>query len=266
MNNPLVSIITPSFNRIKFLEPCLQSILAQNYPNIEHVIVDGGSTDGTVDVLARYQKEYPHKIRYISEPDRGAGEALNKGLALAKGDIFSFLCSDDLLVVPEAIKTVVNFFHNNQMVCFVYGRCTYVDEQVNVLYTSELREVTLDILINEDNYIPFPSAFFKREVIQRVGPFDTYGNDLFYMIKVARSYQIYSMDNVLSLFRIHKDSETGGTWFNYIKVLKKDIRVSRMNGGRFFSGYRKRYYKEIIKGIVVPIFSFAKRFINNDRP
>ncbi len=102
----LVSVITPVLNGVKYLEECIQSVLKQGYPNIEHILVDGASTDGTEEMLASYQAKYPDRIRFISEPDEGIGVAMNKGLWMAKGGIFGGLMADDFYE-PEAVQAVV---------------------------------------------------------------------------------------------------------------------------------------------------------------
>ena len=111
-DNPLVSIITPVLNGIKYLEECIQSVLNQSYARIEHIIVDGGSTDGTVEMLSSYQAKHPDRIRFVSEPGTGVGEALNKGLRMAKGGIFGWVNADDFFE-PGAVQTVVEFFRAN---------------------------------------------------------------------------------------------------------------------------------------------------------
>ena len=88
---PKISIVTPSYNSAKFIEDCIQSVLKQNYPNFEHIVIDGGSTDGTVEIL----KQYPH-LKWISEPDEGQSDALNKGFKMAEGDILGWLNADDV--------------------------------------------------------------------------------------------------------------------------------------------------------------------------
>src|SRR3972149_511511 len=121
-DKPLVSIITMVLNGVKYLEECIQSVLTQNYPHIEHIFVDGGSTDGTVEILTKYQTKYPNRIRFISEPDKGPGDAWNKGIRMAKGEIFGFLGSDDVSE-PGAIISVVEFFKSNPDAYFVFGEC-----------------------------------------------------------------------------------------------------------------------------------------------
>ncbi|MEI9479708.1 MAG: glycosyltransferase, partial [Deltaproteobacteria bacterium] len=93
---PLVTIITVVLNFVKYAEACIESVLKESYPHIEHVIIDGGSTDGTVDILSRYSTKYPDRVRFISEPDGGPWDAANKGINMAKGEILGFIGADDM--------------------------------------------------------------------------------------------------------------------------------------------------------------------------
>ena len=247
----MVSIITPSFNRYKYFEECIQSVLNQNYPYIEHIIVDGGSTDGTLEILKRYADNYPDRIKYISEPDKGAGEANNKGLKITKGEIFGFLCSDDTYE-PDTIQRVVKFFEFNPGAYFVHGGCNFTDAKGTILYTHKPKDFALNELINDNNPVALPSSFYKRKVIEKVGLWDTYGNDLDYIIRIMKMFKIYRIEKTLSNFRIHNESETGSK-INRIRVLWMDYQVSRRYGGLFFSGYHKRYYKFLTIELLRPI-------------
>lgn len=257
-DNPLVSIITPVLNRIKYLEPCIQSVLNQSCPYIEHIFADGGSTDGTIEVLSSYQAKYPERIRFISEPDKGHGEAWNRGLRMAKGEIFGWLGSDDMSE-PGAIQTVVEFFKANPDAYFVFGGCNYINEEGEVIGRVQPKDFDLEEMINEANYIPCPSAFYRREVIKSVGWFDTLGSDRDYWIRVAKIFPIRRIDPVLSNFRIHKGSATRGSSKELRKMwLRENCLTTRRYGGSIFSGYCRSYYKFLIieglRPILGPIY------------
>src|SRR5918993_4779401 len=104
-----VSILTPTFNAEKYLSQCLDSVLAQTYPHVEHVIADGGSTDGTLDTLREYQQKYPGRIKFVSGPDNGVGSALNKAYRLSSGDILGGIDADDIYQ-PDAVATAVRHY------------------------------------------------------------------------------------------------------------------------------------------------------------
>lgn len=249
MEYPLVSIITPVLNGIKYLEPCIKSVLKQSYLSIEHVFVDGGSTDGTIEMLSNYKAEYPARIALILEPDTvpgsGCGEAWNKGLRIAKGEILGWLGSDDMLSGSDAIQTIVEFFTSNPDAYFVHGSCEFVNEKEERLRIHKAKNVTLDELVNYRNPIACPSAFYRRAVIETIGGLDDYGNDYDLMIRIAKSFTIHHLEDVLSKFRVHRESETGS--FQKLKrVVKLDYIVSRKHGGRLFSPYAITYYKFLI--------------------
>lgn len=128
MKNPLISIITPSFNQGQFIEETLKSVASQTYKNYEHIIIDGGSTDGTIEILKKYQKKYPDKIKWISEKDKGQSDAINKGLKMAKGEILCYLNSDDVFYY-YTLETVVNFFKKHKEVYWVTGDYEIINEE-----------------------------------------------------------------------------------------------------------------------------------------
>jgi glycosyltransferase involved in cell wall biosynthesis len=120
---PCITIVTPSFNQGNFIAETIESVMAQNYPNMEHIVMDGGSTDDTLEVL----KRYPH-LKIVSEQDRGQADAINKGFALATGDIWAFLNSDDTFL-PGALQRVAQEIDPTQGRQVVMGRCRFIDEK-----------------------------------------------------------------------------------------------------------------------------------------
>jgi glycosyltransferase involved in cell wall biosynthesis len=170
---PRVSVVVPSYNQGRFIEETIRSVLLQDYPNLELIVMDGGSRDGTVSILQRYDS-WIHC--WLSEPDRGQTHAINKGLARATGEIFTYLNSDDLLH-PGAVTRVVDAFQRNPDVAVVHGECVYVDEAGGELFR---RSATVDGLLDylriwerfaTGNYITQPEAFIRREALTRVGEF-----------------------------------------------------------------------------------------------
>jgi len=262
IDNPLVSIITPVLNGIKYLEECIESVLNQSYPYIEHIFVDGGSTDGTLDMLSSYKAKHPDRIRFISEPDKGAAEACNKGWRIAKGEIFGWLGSDDISE-PGAIQTVVEFFATNPDAYFVFGECNSIDEKGKLIGRDPTKDFDLDEIINYSHYISCPSAFYKREVIEKVGFLDTRetGAELDYWIRIGKVFKIYRIEKVLSNFRVHRDSVSGAKGAHKMYIREGFI-VSRRHGGNIFSPRAKRYYRLVITDFLRPILGFAYPFIS----
>jgi glycosyltransferase involved in cell wall biosynthesis len=232
--SPSVSIITPVFNGLRFIEQCIQSVLSQDYPYIEHVIIDGGSTDGTLDIIKGYNKNYPERIRFVSEPDKGACDAWNKGWSLSKGEILGWLGADDLYEL-NAITSVVEFFRTNTEAYFVFGKCNLIDDKGKKILVIGLEDFDIDRTLKScANPIPAPTAFYRREVIQNAGFLSTDVNccDFDYWIRVGKIYEIYRIDEVLASFRIHKGS-TSGSRNSYRTYAKERYRVVRRYGGGF---------------------------------
>jgi len=265
-DNPLVSIITPVLNGIKYLEACIESVLNQSYPYIEHIFVDGGSTDGTLELLSSHRARHPERIRFISEPDKGAEDAWNKGWKIARGEIFGWLGSDDMFE-PGAIQTVVEFFRANPDACFVFGGCNIINERGEVIGKVAVRDFDLEEAINDRCLVPAPSAFYRREVIEKVGFMDTsiHSCDLDYWIRVGKVFEIYQIETTLANFRHHKDS-TSGSKEAYKMYPREVFIISRRYGGSLFSPCARRYYRMVIierlRPILGPIYPFIWKALN----
>ena len=158
---PLVSIVTPSFNAADHIRGTIESILSQDYQAVEHIVIDGGSTDGTLAIL----KEYP-QIRWVSEKDHGQAHALNKGFALAHGEVVGWLNADDTYN-PGALRTVVNFLNSHQEVDVVYSDCWIIDGQGNLdrLFSGEVYDPET---IFFRHTIPQQTMFMRDRVISRL--------------------------------------------------------------------------------------------------
>jgi len=155
---PLFSIITPSYNQGAFIEDTLIAVKNQNYPNIEHIIIDGGSTDDTLDVLRKYECTY--NMRWISEPDRGQADAINKGFRMAKGEFITWLNSDDYYMHNEVISTVASYFNLYKSAHVVTGSGYFVNEKGTYLSPIIFRKdlVNLQFMRHAD-FMLQPSTF-----------------------------------------------------------------------------------------------------------
>lgn len=165
VNRPRISVVVPSFNQAGYLGATLESVIAQNYPNLELIVIDGGSGDGSVEILRQYA---PHLDFWVSEPDRGQTDALIKGFARASGDIFCWLNSDDLLE-PGTLAEVADFFVSNPRVDAVFGDALWIDAGGRPLRRQ--REIPFNrfLWLHTYNYIPGMSMFWRREIYQRAG-------------------------------------------------------------------------------------------------
>lgn len=163
----LVSIVTPSFNQASYLEQTIRSVLDQDYADIEYLVIDGGSTDGSVDII----KKYASRIAYwVSEKDSGQGDAINKGMARSKGDIVAWLNSDDYYL-PGAVTAAVKALEQNPEVVLVYADMLAVDENGQTFNTLRYRQLTLEDLLSFQ-IIGQPAVFMRRDAFERGGGLD----------------------------------------------------------------------------------------------
>jgi len=165
---PRITVVTTSYNRCRFIGETLESVLNQGYPNLEQIVIDGGSTDGTVDVIRRHA----HRLAYwVSEPDRGETHALIKGFSKATGDILAVLDSDDLHE-PWTLREVAHFFLRNPDANVVYGDASWIDAEGRVIRHKKEHAFHRFIWTYDHNFIPTPAIFWRRELYERVGGFN----------------------------------------------------------------------------------------------
>ena len=220
---PRISIVTPSLNQGDFIEATIQSALSQKYPNLEYLIIDGGSTDDTLSILNSFHGQ----VKWISERDRGQTDAINKGLQLVTGEIVAYLNADDILL-PGSLETVAGIFMEHPKVQWVTGRCKIIDDNgrdmrgaISIYKNLMLYSASFHLLL-VTNYISQPATFWRNELLSLCGLFDTnlnYVMDYDYWLrvwkKVAPPY-IHHQD--LAGFRIQRNSKTtsGGHLQDYI--------------------------------------------------
>lgn len=206
MTYPKISIITPSFNQGAFIEETILSVLDQDYPNLEYIIIDGGSVDKSVEVIKKYEGRITH---WVSEKDSGQSEAINKGLKLSTGEIVSWLCSDDLYL-PEALHKVAKIFNEKKNSVMLHGKAVLFDSSGK----QEIKGAEMtDIQLRYYSVIPFPqpSSFFRRRLIDEKGFLREdlhFAMDFDLLIRAALSYEITPVDELLSKYRLHEGSKT----------------------------------------------------------
>jgi glycosyltransferase involved in cell wall biosynthesis len=167
MTKPIVSVVTPSYNQAEFLEDTIQSVLAQDYPEIEYIIVDGGSTDGSVEIIKKYQSELAW---WVSEPDEGQASAINKGMSRAQGEIVAWLNSDDLYL-PGAVGEAVASFQSHPRTSFVFGNAITIDAEGYPLKELVFPDWGLEDLVGF-RIICQPAVFMRRDAFQHVNGLD----------------------------------------------------------------------------------------------
>ncbi len=235
---PLVSIVTPSFNQGRFIRRTIESVLAQSYPNIEYVVVDGGSTDETVEVL----KSYGNRVRWLSEADAGQTDAINKGLRLTHGEIVGYLNSDDVLL-PDAIARVVEHLRSNPVCGLVYGDADYIDDQDRVTGAYPTADYSFERLM-EDCCICQPAAYWRASVTESVGPFDEtvhFAMDYEYWLRVDRSgFVIQHLAERLAQSRLHPEAKTLGA---RSEIFHEVFDICRRHGGYVSRNYVYGYWE-----------------------
>lgn len=169
-SQPLVSIVIPCLNRAHYLVPTIESVLWQDYANIECIVVDGGSTDGTLEIL----QGYGDRVRWVSEPDEGHADAINKGWAMSRGEILAWLNADDTYAVPHAIGTAVEHFLKSPGVDVLYGDLGSIGPAGKMLpEVSKASEWDLEYAVEHCQHIIFQaSSFFRRSILEKVGWLD----------------------------------------------------------------------------------------------
>ncbi|MCK4664382.1 MAG: glycosyltransferase [Bacteroidales bacterium] len=202
-----ISIITPTFNAEKYLEDTIKSVQMQEYTNVEHIVVDGGSTDSTIEIL----KKYSH-LKWVSEKDNGQSDAMNKGFALSSGDIIGYLNADDYYN-PNVFNTIIRYF--NKGAFFVQGKIKV--EREDKSFTINNAQTTFQGLIRHWEPNAFcvnpVGYFYRREVQQKVGGFDVnnhFSMDLQFLIGIAKLYSITKIneDIILGVFRYYEQTKT----------------------------------------------------------
>lgn len=209
-----ISIVTPSYNQARFLEEALLSVKQQSYPAFEHIVIDGGSTDESVEILRHYSSRpgWGH-LRWKSEADHGQSDAVNKGFRVATGDVVGWLNSDDRYR-PECFRTVANAFVEYRSADVLYGDYTYIDETGRVWRIRREIEFNRFILLYLHMlYVPTPSSFFRREIFDKGNWIDTslhFAMDYEFIVRLARNgHRFQHIPALLADFRIHPESKTG---------------------------------------------------------
>ncbi|RMG57605.1 MAG: glycosyltransferase [Deltaproteobacteria bacterium] len=242
---PRVSIITPSFNQGRFIERTIVSILNQDWPNLEYIIVDGCSTDETVNVIKKYEE---HIAWWVSEPDKGQTDAILKGLSRATGEFVTWVCSDDVLF-PGAVRTMVEALIKDSSAGIVYGATAFIDENDRVIKVLSYRDMTLHSLLYEKHStIAQPSSLMRRSVYEASGGLDpslSYTMDYDLWIKLLKISKAVNLgDVVLSGYRLHDVSKTVGS---YRKMALEKIAVNRRHTGDWMNKVIYSHYWYIVE-------------------
>ena len=202
---PLISIVTPSFNQARYLEAAIQSVLSQGYAPIEYILIDGASTDGSVDIIRKHKDRFAY---WVSEKDNGQAEAINKGLVRAKGEIVAWLNSDDYYL-PNTISEVVKAFEENPDILMVYGDVLAVDEQGQTINVLKYRQLSFEDLLCFQ-IVGQPSVFFRRAALEKAGLLDAslhFLLDHHLWMRIAQQGKILHVPQTWSAARYHAEAK-----------------------------------------------------------
>lgn len=231
---PIVSIVIPSFNQGKYIKETIDAILSQDYRPIEVIVMDGASTDQTVEILKTY--EGAKELHWVSEPDGGVVDAVNKGLKKVKGQIVAIQSSDDIYK-PYAFSTIVDMSKSHPDVGFIYGEAEYIDAESKIIGKSEAGAYSLCNFLTRDTFVLQSSAFFRREFIAVLGgwrPEYSYAPDNDYWMKICLRTKVLKLGDILSSYRYHEDqrdkegNKPARDWERMIRE-SKDIRSLSFN-------------------------------------
>jgi glycosyltransferase involved in cell wall biosynthesis len=253
---PTVSIITPSLNQARFIADAIASVANQGYPAFEHLVVDGGSADGTLEIL----RAQGAAVSWIAEPDTGQADAVNKGFARATGEILGWLNADDYYEAG-AVRAVAEFTARHPDVDVVYGDCLYLYQDVTPAELRLVRSRAFDLayLLNVGCFIHQPATFFRRSALV-AGPLNTrlrYAMDYELWLRMARAGKRFAyLPVTLATFRITEASKSGASLTQFWPEVRA---TSRRYGGRFFSPMLLRHLKDRLSGRWPGPYGSAKR-------
>jgi glycosyltransferase involved in cell wall biosynthesis len=220
---PLVSVVTPSYNQGRFIRATIESVLRQNYPHLEYIVMDGGSTDETSAIV----REYGSRLVFISKPDRGQSHAINEGFRLAKGNVLAWLNSDDVFL-PGAVSAAVRALNSNPDAGLVYGDGYLIDTLGNITSPfPHTREPDLWRLVYLSDYILQQSVFFRRDVLDDVGYVDEalqYGLDWDLLIRIGLKYRLAYIPEFLSCLREYPETKSSSGGIKRIRELHAILR------------------------------------------
>jgi glycosyltransferase involved in cell wall biosynthesis len=249
---PLVSIVTPSFNQAHYLDSTIRSVLDQDYPNLEYIIVDGGSTDGSVEIIRRYSERLAW---WVSEKDRGQTDAINKGFTRAKGEILAWLNSDDTYE-KNAVGEAVAFLQGHPNVGLVYGDANFIDEGGRIIGHFPAAQTNYKRLRRGYVHIPQQSSFWRADLWRKVGPLDPsfyFAMDYDLWVRLAALAPLQYYPRLWANFRLHAQGKTIAAddrcWPEMLKVHYRD-------GGSWFGALPAKY---IIRKVVGPLLRARRR-------
>jgi glycosyltransferase involved in cell wall biosynthesis len=248
----LVSVITPSYNQAAYLEETIRSVLDQEGVELEYILIDGGSTDGSAEIIARYA----HRLAYwVSEKDQGQTDAINKGFARAHGDVLAWLNSDDTLE-PGALQAAVRYLQAHPEVGLVYGDAHYIDANGKVIGDFPAALTDYQKLRRGYVHIPQQAAFFRADLWRQVGPLDPsffFAMDYDLWVRLAKVTQLAYVPQLWANFRLHADAKTISA---DDRCWPEMLRVHYRDGGSRLAPIVLKYY---LRKLAAPYITWKRR-------
>lgn len=236
INYPRITVVTPSFNQLQFLERTIRSVIDQNYPNLEYIIIDGGSTDGSVDIIRRYENRLAY---WISEPDQGQTDAINKGLRKATGEWVAWQNSDDIYYpgVFHELAIAANKFNQADL---IIGNMMLIDESDNPLRDICFVKPTYNALLAEGMVLTNQSAFWRRSLHEGIGLLDEnlhYGFDYEWFLRLSENTKGVHVNQLWGGYRLHDETKTNLNPQNFVDEYQIIL------AGRKLPSWQKKLYK-----------------------
>jgi len=240
-----ISVITVTYNSASTIEETIESVLSQNYSDIEYIIVDGNSTDGTTDIIKRYESRIS---RFISEPDNGLYDALNKGISMATGDVIGIIHSDDVLASPDVLQTIAEAFETYNTDS-VYGDLVYVDKNDPMKLIRYWQAGKYNVKKMAKGWMPpHPTFYIRRDIYHRYGSFDTryrISADYDFMVRMLHVNKISTFYIPLILVKMKIGGESNRSLGNIIRKTREDIRAMKTNGLNAITGIMNKNLSKI---------------------
>ncbi len=249
---PLVSIVTPSYNQAAFLEATICSVLGQDYPRIEYILVDGGSKDGSPEIIQRYSDRLAW---WVSERDRGQTDAINKGFAHASGQILAWLNSDDTYQ-PSAIREAVAYLQAHPTTGMVYGDCNFINAEGVQIGRFPAAQTDFRHLKQGYVHIPQQAAFWRADLWRQVGPLDPaffFAMDYDLWVRLAKISRLDYNPRTWANFRLHG---SGKTVMADDRCWPEMLKVHYRNGGAFLSIIVAKYY---MRKLAAPFITWRRK-------
>ena len=217
MNLPRISIITPSFNQGMFIEDTIQSVLQQDYPNLEYIVIDGGSTDGSVEIIRKYESQIDY---WVSEPDEGQSDAICKGFSRCTGDLWNWLNSDDVLE-SEALWKLAIAYQSNPTATIYAGQLTLFGEEMEAIPYSRCFQSFEDLICVWETWaVPQPAMYLSRDACLRVSGINPKWHfgmdyDLYLQLTQLPDFSIQNLDDKITRMRRHTNAKTVSQTFQF---------------------------------------------------